>query len=102
MNGYPNTFWDHLGFVSQVATFNKRMKLEKGAKPSKDCPSYSVVSVFFDAVTKALKKLHGHIKIELDVGDCNVELERILNGQHPTRAQGFPTRFTRMWMSNCP
>lgn len=86
-----------------IDLFNERMKLYKpNKKLDKDCPTYSILSVFFDAVHDALVHMKGHIKLELMLGDYNAELEKLRIGDHEARPADFPSTFTRIWLSNCP
>ena len=83
--------------------FNDRMRIYRGHKRiDKACPTYSILSTFFDGVNDALGHLKGHVKLEILLGDANEGLAKIRNGDVVGRPPTFPDRFTRIWLSNCP
>jgi hypothetical protein len=58
-------------------------------------------SIFIQRITSALRNLREHIKFELVDSDILQWLSLTKAGLHPDdRRQGFPTEFSRMWMSN--
>ncbi|ESK89838.1 hypothetical protein Moror_823 [Moniliophthora roreri MCA 2997] len=94
---------DSIGNIVQIDYFNDRMKLYETKKIDADCPSYSIVSIFFDAVNDSLAQLSGHIKLEILLGEYNGELIKMRNGDDvEDRPESFPRQYTRMWLSNIP
>ncbi|KAF9026023.1 hypothetical protein BDZ89DRAFT_1067865 [Hymenopellis radicata] len=101
--GYPDPQFAAINFVNIVEKFNKRMRLARGQKQTDpDCPSFSILSMFFDGVVEAIANLKGHLTLELLQGDLNEELVKMQNGDDVTRPQSFPRKYTRIWLSNVP
>lgn len=66
----------------------------------KDCPSFSIVSFFFNGVVDALRTLKGKIKWEVLQGDmCQTLVKMRLGDERPA---SFPRKYMRMWLSNVP
>ncbi|KAK7054699.1 hypothetical protein VNI00_003162 [Paramarasmius palmivorus] len=92
-----------VGNMIQIDHFNDRMSLYETSTIGRDCPSYSISSIFFDAVNAALAKLSGHVKLEVLLGEYNGELIKMRNGDDANdRPPEFPRQYTRMWLSNIP
>jgi hypothetical protein len=89
--------------VIQIHVYNQRKGLyDAQNKVDPNCPSYSILGVFFDALNVAIAKLKDHLTVELLMDDCNVALSKIRNGDRLDRPSVFPTRYTRIWLSNIP
>ncbi len=92
--------------VSLIEPFNERMRLVKGrnmnARINQDCPAYSVISVFFDAVVDALIALKGRILLELIQDDISAALVKMRIGLDVSRPAHFPRKYSRIWLSNVP
>ncbi|KAK7056835.1 hypothetical protein VNI00_002552 [Paramarasmius palmivorus] len=89
--------------VIQIHVYNQRKGLyDAQNKIDPDCPAYSILGVFFDALNVAIAKLKDHLTIELLMDDCNAALSKIRNGDRSDRPTVFPARYTRIWLSNIP
>ncbi len=99
--GYPDVEFRPFQMVEQIKDFNARMDLLRGRKIKNDCPAYSVIEVFFDAVVDGLIALNGRVCIELLQGDVCQELTKMAYNVD-NRPANFPRAFTRMWLSNVP
>lgn len=94
---------DPFAFVRCLEEYNQRFKLvNRYKKINKDCPSFSVVEIFFDAVLDGLKTFAGRIKLEILHGDLSRELMKIRLPEDRSRPAAFPRSYTRMWLSNVP
>jgi hypothetical protein len=95
-----------MGLIRQIDEFNKRSKgvYNTKRKLDRDCPSYSIVASFFDAVIDGLKVMKGKIQLEIIEGDmCQVLLGMNLGtGIDRLRPAHFPRKFLRIWQSNVP
>ncbi|THU91070.1 hypothetical protein K435DRAFT_968380 [Dendrothele bispora CBS 962.96] len=102
-SGYPDLKYDVLGLISQMNDCNKQMKVYDGKRElDKDCPSYSVISSFFDAVVDALKAMKGKIQLEILAGDMCQTLLAMKLGTDSSRPESFPRKYLRIWQSNVP
>ncbi|GAW05069.1 hypothetical protein LENED_006903 [Lentinula edodes] len=101
-DGYPNlATLDAFQLLQQIHGFNKRKGLfDARSSVDEDCPSFSVVSIFFKAVAEAIKILNGKIMFEFLQGDMCHTLAKMRVGDD--RPFNFPRKFTRMWLSNVP
>ncbi|KAJ3899861.1 hypothetical protein F5879DRAFT_467980 [Lentinula edodes] len=101
-DGYPNlATLDAFQLLQQIHGFNKRKGLfDARSSVDEDCPSFSVVSIFFKAVAEAIKILKGKIMFEFLQGDMCHTLAKMRVGDD--RPFNFPRKFTRMWLSNVP
>ncbi|SJK99726.1 uncharacterized protein ARMOST_03037 [Armillaria ostoyae] len=104
--GYPDNNRNPFHMVSLIEPFNERMRLVKGrnmnARINQDCPAYSVISVFFDAVVDALIALKGRILLELIQDDISAALVKMRIGLDVSRPAHFPRKYSRIWLSNVP
>ncbi|KAF8827058.1 hypothetical protein HHX47_DHR5000531 [Lentinula edodes] len=101
-DGYPNlATLDAFQLLQQIHGFNKRKGLfDARSSADEDCPSFSVVSIFFKAVAEAIKILKGKIMFEFLQGDMCHTLAKMRVGDD--RPSDFPRKYTRMWLSNVP
>lgn len=90
--------------VGCVEDFNQRNKegQQGPAKNTADTTAWDIFSTFFDEIANALKGLEGHITVELIAGGLSEELAKMRLGGDGTRPASFPTKYTRMWLSNVP
>lgn len=72
------------------------------AKNNHDTTAWDTFSTFFDEIANALEGLEGHITLELTAGGLSEELAKMRLGGDGTRPANFPTKYTRMWLSNVP
>ncbi|KAK0218347.1 hypothetical protein EDD85DRAFT_797736 [Armillaria nabsnona] len=86
--------------------FNERMRLVKGrnmnARINQDCPAYSVISVFFDAVVDALIALKRRILLELIQDDISAAIVKNADWTRPVSgktATTMCTTFTKLHAS---
>ncbi|KAI3613200.1 hypothetical protein WG66_001557 [Moniliophthora roreri] len=98
----PNTSIDSVENVEMVDEFNQRMHLYDKDFVDDDCPCYSIMSVFFNAVVDSLTILRGHVKLEFYLGDYITALIKMQDGDDLERPAEFPRKYTRMWLSNVP
>ncbi|KAK7056830.1 hypothetical protein VNI00_002547 [Paramarasmius palmivorus] len=103
-DGVGDAGFDMFEDVAQIDTLNRDLglyaQMQKEVDP--DCPSYSIVSVYLDAIIQTLETLRESIKIEFLLGDYNRELTKMLVGDDIERPKEFPRKFTRIWLSNIP
>ncbi|KAH8101280.1 hypothetical protein BXZ70DRAFT_935376 [Cristinia sonorae] len=89
--------------MKDLSDFNKRLNLVGAHFPlNSDCPVFSTVEIFFDAVIRGLTALDRHIKLEVLQGSLISDLSRMKAGTDSKRPTEFPRRYTRMWLSNVP
>ncbi|KAK0476402.1 hypothetical protein IW261DRAFT_1595020, partial [Armillaria novae-zelandiae] len=103
---YPGSNRCPFRVVSLIEPFNGRTRLVKGrnmnARSNQDCPAYSVISVFFDAVIDALIALKGRILLEL-IHDISAALVKMRIALDVSRPPYFPRKCSRgQWLSNVP
>ncbi|KAI0687197.1 hypothetical protein C8T65DRAFT_770881 [Cerioporus squamosus] len=96
--GYPNMKEDVFGTIKDIHDFNARDQ----ARMNYETLAWDVCSVFFEEVAAALRTLQGHAVIEFIHGELCEELTRMRRTWDITRPRDFPTKFTRMWLSNVP
>ncbi|EIW51999.1 uncharacterized protein TRAVEDRAFT_136302 [Trametes versicolor FP-101664 SS1] len=103
-DGYDTMSGDVFEPVGCVEDFNQRNKEgpQGPAKNNADTTAWDIFSTFFDEIVNALKGLKGHITVELIAGGLSEELAKMRLGGDGTRPANFPTKYTRMWLSNVP
>jgi hypothetical protein len=104
--GYPDLNYNAMNLIRQFDDFNhfSEFVYNDKRKVDKDCPSYSIISSFFDAVVDALKTMKGKIQLEILEGEmCQALLSMKLGtGVDKLRPSYFPRNFMRIWQSNVP
>jgi len=94
--------YDVFHSIQQVALFNGENGLRDLNNEEKaGFPAYAYCAVFFEAFIASLKKLEGHIQLEIVCGEITRELAKNRLGTDG-RPQSFPKEYTRIWLSNIP
>lgn len=90
--------------IHAIEIFNVRSGLQKdfGHDLTADCPSYSVVWTFFNAVLEAGRDLNHKIQLEIVCGELHQELLKMRISEDGNRPTQFPKSYTRAWLSNVP
>ncbi|KAK7453530.1 hypothetical protein VKT23_011810 [Stygiomarasmius scandens] len=98
--GYPS--WIHGPFLTvrdlQLCGIRQGV-YRRSNKVDGDCPSYSIVSAFFNAVVDGLKDMKGKVRWEIIDGGIFVELVKMKCGKDILRPEG---KYMRIWQSNVP
>jgi hypothetical protein len=104
INGYPEVIanpHDGLGAFHGIAdrrSFNlTKLPLQRERKISKT--TFATLQRFFELVVEGLQELKGRLIVELVVEDLITGLPRFFASGRPS---SYPTKFTRMWLSNVP
>jgi hypothetical protein len=91
-----------MGIVQHIALFNKQYGVRtESEKSQKESPTFSYTSAFFDAVVDTVKALGPSLQLEFICGEVNQELAKI-RLHTDSRPANFPSKFTRIWLSNIP
>ncbi|KDQ54577.1 hypothetical protein JAAARDRAFT_196488 [Jaapia argillacea MUCL 33604] len=101
-DGFPPLRSDPFETPDHIAQFLKRFKNLPEPLPGTELGSFHHVTQFFSLVSESLKALKDKLKIELIVGEVTTDLIKITSGDLFGREDGFPRKYTRMWLSNVP
>ena len=85
-------------FIQNLIRTRKRHSLE-AYKPR---DSAQICSAFFTEVAAALKTLESKVTIEIVCDGLSEELVKMQMGTDSHRAEHFPRKYNRMWLSNVP
>ncbi|KAH6888964.1 hypothetical protein BKA70DRAFT_1442577 [Coprinopsis sp. MPI-PUGE-AT-0042] len=104
-NGCPQVEDDHAHSIGTFHTFVDRFSfrdpvLRLGRERTVPKTACSVMGRFFELVLEAFTTHEGKITVELVVDDVFSGLQRLYHD--PGRPRHYPTKFSRMWLSNVP
>ncbi|RDX52493.1 hypothetical protein OH76DRAFT_161993 [Lentinus brumalis] len=94
--GYPEIQEEVFRIVKQIHGFNSPSVIEMRKT------AWDVFNPYFEEVAAALKALESNVVLEFTMGELCAELAKMRHSNDTGRPRDFPTKYTRMWLSNVP
>ncbi|EJD44613.1 hypothetical protein AURDEDRAFT_185020 [Auricularia subglabra TFB-10046 SS5] len=106
-SGYPDCDWDTHGIIRGLEEnfgwriVGRKAEMEELERNS-DALTFTRGVLFFRRAARAFKALRGRLTFEVVTSDVFAWLEKLKLGLARPAGSMYPTKYTRMWLSNVP
>jgi len=100
--GYPGINGSPYDHIHSFARFCKDYERRPSAKRASRNTGYAIMSQFFELTVEAIWTLRNVLKIEVVLGDVITGVPKLLADDLGSRPKEFPTKYSRMFLSNVP